>query len=329
MKKYSNFIGIDVSKNTLDIIGIDQEFGVTLKHKTIENTKQSIKKWCDSIPPNAIIAFEDTGIYGYLLIDSFTKLNIDYIKVNSLDVNLSKGISRGKSDKKDALMIAKYLVSNVYQLEKSNRTENEIIKLRVLYTQREKIVNAIKCFNNNLEYEDFLPKNVIKELNKTHDSIIKNLKKNLTKIELQIQLTINAHQKIKTNFDLITSIPGVGKQTATYTLIVTQNFTKFENARKLACYAGVVPFPFQSGTSIKGRNKVSNLADKKLKSLLNMSALSAKKHDTQIKLYFDKKVKEGKNKMLILNNIRNKILHRMFAVVKRQQPYVNTHNFAA
>lgn len=329
MKKYSNFIGIDVSKKTLDIIGINKEFKVTLAHQKIKNTVTEIRDWCKTIPKNTIIAFEDTGVYNYILADIFSKSNIDYVQAPSLDINLSKGISRGKSDKKDALMIAKYLVNNHYKLKLSTSIDNEVLKLRILHTQRDKIIKAIKTFKNNLEYNDFLPNQIIKELNKTHDSIIKNLNKNLAKIDVQIHQIININKRLKANFDLVTSIPGVGIQTATYIIITTHNFTRFENARKLACYAGVVPFPYQSGTSIKGRNKVSSLADKKLKSLLNMSALAAKKYDTQLKLYYDKKVEEGKNKMLVLNNIRNKLLHRIFAVVKRQQPYVNTHNFAA
>ena len=109
---------------------------------------------------------------------------------------------------------------------------------------------------------------------------------------------------------------------------LTKGFTAFDNARKLACYAGVAPFPYQSGTSIKGRTKVNHIADKKLKSLLNMCALNAKKHDYQLKKYFNDKVEKGKNKMLVLNNLRNKLLHRIFAVIKRQMPYVNIHGYA-
>jgi len=136
-------------------------------------------------------------------------------------------------------------------------------------------------------------------------------------------------QQLKNDYTLIQSIPGIGKQTALYLLIVTKGFTAFNNARQLACYAGVAPFPYQSGTSIKGRNKVSHLADKKLKSLLNMCALNAKRWDFEIEKYYNYKVAQGKNKMLVLNNVRNKLLTRVFAVTNRQQPYVNTKKFAA
>ena len=140
---------------------------------------------------------------------------------------------------------------------------------------------------------------------------------------------IKEHAAIEKNFKLITSIPGIGKQTALYLMIVTKNFTAFKEARQVACYAGVAPFPYQSGSSINGRTKVNNLADKKLKSLLNMCALSANKYDVELKEYFERKVNEGKNKMLVLNNIRNKLLARGFAVINRQEPYINLRKYAA
>jgi transposase len=97
----------------------------------------------------------------------------------------------------------------------------------------------------------------------------------------------------------------------------------------LACYAGVAPFPYQSGTSIKGRTKVHPLADKKLKSLLNMCAISAIRHDKEIKTYYERKAAEGKNKMLIINNVKCKLLARVFAVINRKTPFINTFKFAA
>lgn len=124
-------------------------------------------------------------------------------------------------------------------------------------------------------------------------------------------------------------MPGIGPQTAAYLIIVTNAFGSFNNWRQLACYAGVAPFEYSSGSSIKGRTKVNHMADKKLKSLLNMCALNAKRYDGEIKQYFERKVNEGKNKMLVLNNIRCKLLSRIFAIINRNTPYVNLQKFAA
>lgn len=131
---------------------------------------------------------------------------------------------------------------------------------------------------------------------------------------------ISENEQLKQQNELIQSIPGIGPQTALYLIWVTKSFHSFENWRQLACYAGVAPFEYSSGSSIRGRTKVSPLADKKLKSLLNMCVMNAKK-------YYERKVEEGKSKMLVLNNIRCKLLGRVFAVINRGTPYVNTAKF--
>jgi len=333
MKKYELFIGIDVSKLKLDITGIDSDNTIKLKHCIIKNNLVDIRKYFKNAQKehsnSMIVGLEITGIYSLLVASVLFELGIDYSLIPSLEISRSKGISRGKSDKIDALQIAQYLLSHRFKIKLSSMTDNQLVEMKVLYTHREKIVKSIKQYQKEYEYEDFLPKEVQKDLLKSTRSILKNLKTNLLKIEAKLNEIINESEELKRNFNLVTSIPGIGKQTAIYLLIVTKNFTIFKEARQLACYAGIAPFPFQSGSSINGRTKVNNLADKKLKSLLNMCALSANKYDVELKEYFEKKVNEGKNKMLVLNNIRNKLLARVFAVINRQEPYVNLKKYAA
>lgn len=184
-------------------------------------------------------------------------------------------------------------------------------------------------FERTSENINYLPKKVLSDVLKINTSTIKKLKSNLKKIEEKMQELISQSEDLKAKDSLIQSIPGVGPQTSIYLLLVTKGFTVFDNSRQLACYGGVAPFEYSSGTSVRGRTKVSHLADKKLKSLLNMCALNTKTWDHEIKQYYERKVAEGKPKMLILNNIRNKILGRVFAVVNRGTPYVNTQKFAA
>lgn len=129
--------------------------------------------------------------------------------------------------------------------------------------------------------------------------------------------------------ELIQSIPGIGVQTSTYLIIATKGFKAFNNWRKFACYSGIAPFEYTSGSSIKGRTKVNHIADKKMKSLLQMCAMTTIKYDPQIREYYQRKRKEGKNAMLVLNNVRCKLVSRVFAVVQRESPYVNTYKFVS
>jgi transposase len=130
-------------------------------------------------------------------------------------------------------------------------------------------------------------------------------------------------------FELATSVPGVGPQTALYLIALTRCFAAFSSWRKLACYAGIAPFEYSSGSSVRGRTKVSHLANKKLKSLFNMAALSAKKLDPELRLYYERKKAEGKHVMSIMNALRCKVVARVFAAVNRNSPFVNTLKFSA
>lgn len=112
-------------------------------------------------------------------------------------------------------------------------------------------------------------------------------------------------------------------------IVFTEGFTKFDSWRKFASYCGIAPFPKTSGSSIRGRTKVSHLANKKLKSLLSLCAKSSIQYNEERKLYYQKRIDLGKNKMSTINIIRNKILARIFAVINRKSPYVDLMKYAA
>ena len=189
-------------------------------------------------------------------------------------------------------------------------------------------MKSIHLFESSKENIGFTSKEVYKMVNSINLKTLNHLKKSLKELEAKMKEIIKNHTVLNQQFKLIQSVPGVGQQTAIYFLISTKGFNAFDSARKFSCYAGVAPFEYSSGSSIKGRTKVNHLADKKIKSLLQMCALSAIKCDPQLKEYYNKKKEEGKNKMLVLNNIRCKIIGRIFAVINRQTPYINTYKFA-
>ena len=135
--------------------------------------------------------------------------------------------------------------------------------------------------------------------------------------------------KIQTNYNLLISIRGIGFVTAIALIVATENFTRFDDHRKFACYCGIVPFEYQSGTSIKGKKKISRFANKRLKALLSNAACTSIQFNPEMKLYYERRIQEGKSKMSTQNIIRNKIVARVFAVVQRGTPYVDTFRYAA
>lgn len=145
-----------------------------------------------------------------------------------------------------------------------------------------------------------------------------SLSKDIQQLELQIKNTIRNDAYLKELFDLIESVKGIGPVIATEILIVTNEFKDITDPKKLACHAGVVPFEHQSG-KFKGRSKTSNKANKQLKALLHNGAMSAIQHSKEIKDYYIRKTSEGKHEMLVINNVCNKLIHRVFACVHRNR----------
>ncbi|WP_231372780.1 transposase [Aureivirga sp. CE67] len=161
------------------------------------------------------------------------------------------------------------------------------------------------------------------------EKVIREFNKQIEKLEKEMQEIILKNKQLKLNFYLLNSIKGVGEKTAITMLIFTDNFTKFESSRKFASYCGIAPFPHISGSSVRGKNKVSHLANKSIKSILNMCAINAIQYNPEIKAFYERRIKKGKNKMSTINIIRNKLISRMFAIIKRKTPYVDTMKFAA
>ena len=150
---------------------------------------------------------------------------------------------------------------------------------------------------------------------------IERINKEIKEVEKRMMAEIKIDENLQENFTLVSSIKGVALLNTVAILIATQNFTRFENARQFACYAGMAPFGKQSGTSINSRPRVSRLANKKLKVLLTQAAKCAIRHDPNRRHYYERKLAEGKEKWLIINNVRNKIIHRVVAIIRNRQPY--------
>jgi transposase len=335
MKKHSIIVGVDVSKSKLDVSFLSVSNSKLLTHFVVENNKSGINKIVKDIltigfkESDILFCFENTGVYSLPLSFYLCENNLDYWMVPAIEIKRSKGISRGKTDKSDSKDIAFYALTHMHKMQLSSLPESDLIKLKLLYSERMKLVKSLRVFDGTKDTIKFLPKEVVQELKKNNQATIKALKKQLKSIEEEIKKIILSNQTIKQQFDLIQTIPGVGPQTATYLIICTKCFTAFSNWRKLACYAGVAPFEYSSGSSVRARTKVHHLADKQLKSLLNMCALNIKRLDKDVKLYYERKTNEGKNPMLVMNAIRCKIISRVFAVVNRNTPYVDVKKYAA
>jgi len=330
--KIKETIGIDISKNNFDVCIHSNQLT-----KKIENNQVGFKKlvkWVyknnDFKRENILFIFEFTGIYSFQLSQFLTEKNIPFSLIPGLEIKRSLGIARGKDDKKDARKIALYGFRLRDEIKPYIMPSSSILTIKNLFSLRTKLVKDRSAFKSRLKEQKSVfkkKKNLV--LFDVQDEMIDYLTKKIEAVQKEIDLIINKDIQLKETYDLIISIQSVGKQTATAMIIFTANFTKFGTSRKFASYCGIAPFPHQSGTSIRGKTKVNHLANKQLKSLLDMCAMNAIRNNPEMKNYYEKRVEEGKNKLSTINVIRNKLLARIFAVVNRKTPYVNTMRYAA
>lgn len=334
MKDYALTIGVDVSKAKLDACIIAEASARDAIHLVVPNTPKGmaaiLSRVADTGVEKDLILFclEHTGVYSTPLAIFLEQQGVDYWMVPAIEIKKSKGICRGKTDKNDAKDIAVYAIVKRHKLQLSTTPEAAVTELRCLLSEREKIVKAIALFHSSEETDEFLPRKVTRSSISINKKTLVMLGKRLKEIDTTIANLVKSHPVFSRQYALACSVPGVGPQTALNLIAYTQCFTTFATWRKLACYAGIAPFEHESGT-IKGKTQVHQLANRKLKALFTMAALSAKRYDPEIRMYYQRKKAEGKHPMSIMNAIKCKVISRVFAAIHRDSPFVDTLKFAA
>lgn len=323
MKKL--IIGIDISAETLDIC---LKTSTESSFEVVENEISAIKKFFSRFKKydEVVVAMENTGRYNWNLYEVLEKFNYKVFVINPLHLKKSMGLIRGKNDKIDAERIAHFADRNEQDLTVWQPSSNAMKKLKVLLTERKSKVKLKSILlQQKKNYKCVKAIGMDKMLLKINEKETALLNEHIKFLEQKMEEVIKSDEELKTKSDLMQSIPGVGKVLTWNVLAKTDDFQMIDTPRKLACYSGVVPFDHQSGTSLRYRPKVSPFADKTLKSILHLGAMSVVKLDNDLSKYYHRKVNEGKNKMLVLNNLRNKMIHLIFAVIKSGKKYENNH----
>lgn len=332
--KYNFHIGVDVSKTKLDFAVVDRLLVKLIKHFVIPNTKEGILDLLETLTESGItngevlVCLENTGVYSRHLCSVLANEKIDHWIADGLEIKLSKGIVRTKNDRVDALEIAMYSIRNIDKLKLYSAPHTEIIKLKLLFAEREKATKALLLFKSTNENLLFFSEDTFRTVASLNLKIVNEIKAHCKSVESHMLEIVNRNELLDKQYKLITSVTGIGKITALYFIITTNAFNYFANWRKYACYAGVAPFEYRSGTSVLKNPKVHKFGNKKMKAMLRMCAMTAITRDAQIKVYYKKKMSEGKHSRLVLNNIKCKLIARVFAVVKRKTLFVNIHGFA-
>lgn len=316
MTNIANYVGVDVSKKTLDI-AIPKEDGA-YQHKKISNTKEGFKSLVRYLPPQCCCVMEATSSY-YMPFAYFLHcLNISVSIVNPLTVNhfCKMRMSRTKTDKKDATMIAEYGRNERPRLWQPK--EAHLLELQQFEALLQKITEHKTSHTNQLEAFEHTGL-MSKAVSKTIKAQVDFCEKQIEKIESRMAAIIEKHHaELVQN---LLSIPGLGKRTAMMLVVVTDAFTKFHHSKELVSYIGLCPRLYESGTSIKGKSRICKMGMAKLRRLLYLCSMRAIQCNQQCKTMFERLKERGKNGKLAVVAIANKLIRQAFAVGKKNVPY--------
>lgn len=315
-------VGCDISKEKLDFYCWQTE-----EYFVLSNSAQGLEKlssWLNQHEfdhDSVCLIFEHTGRYGKNLSDYCKRNAIAFFQIPALEIKKSLGITRGKNDRIDARRICQYFIEKGYKLKPSKPVTSSIERLsllkahRALYVKhRAAILSSQKDLKHTLNLSD--DDSIVQQNIQT----LKVLSETIRQIENEIQLIICQDQELKMNFNLLNSIVGIGPVIALHTILATGNFEKFNDWRKFASYCGCAPFENSSGKFV-GKSKTSPLANKFIKAHLTSGARSAVQFDPGLKAYYEKKIQEGKKDKCVINVIRCKLIARMFAIIRRKEPF--------
>jgi transposase len=323
-KLLKNFVGIDISKAFFDVALVKAANPSHVIHHQFSQTLAGYKEmsaWLkrNEVPDNeeTLFCMEYTGLYNTGIVNYLVKQKALLWVEMPLRIKKAGGFERGSDDKAASVKIAYYALRFQDQKQLWKPLDSNLAKIKNLIAQRDRIINCITQLSVPInELKSCGAADQAKTMEKMQAPAIKSLQNSQEAIEFEIAKLVQTDESIYKKVEQVQSVTGIGKVTAVSLLVYTKAFTSFNNAKELACYCGVVPFAKSSGSSIRFKPSVSPYANKKLKKLLHMCALSAIKNDAEIKAYFERKVAEGKNKMSVINAVRNKLIHRVFALVR-------------
>ena len=325
--QFSHYIGVDISKNTLDAAIYASEMKKSdTKHLT--NDAAGLKEliaWAKEKgvkPKKMVICAEHTGVYGNNLQLFCEKKGYALCLESPLQIKRSMGLVRGKDDQIDAIRIAQYAYDHREKLVLYHRPSGSIITLSNLLRERRLYVRqkaTLTATQSELgQFETSQSRN-------RREALIDKLASMVKAIEKQMLEIIAGDPDLKKNYDLISTVVGIGPITAIDTLVYTNNFQNFSTPRQYASFIGVAPFDHTSGTSVNGRTRVSQFCRKQQKTSITMAARSAIINDPWMRNYYHRKMKEkGEQRNqhgVVLNAVKFKLILRMFSVVKSGTAY--------
>jgi transposase len=305
-------LGIDISKSKFHVCLLHPN-GKT-RPKVFANTAeghQQLLNWLCQLDVHKIHAcMEATGSYGLALARFLhaAQQTVSVVNPGRIKGFAQSEMMRTKTDKVDAAVIARFC--RALQPEVWSPPAPEVEHLQALMRRLEALMQ-MKCQEQNRL--ESLPADTVKASIEAH---LHYLDTDITKTKQLIADHFDQHPGLKSKQALLTSIPGIGEQTAAVILAEIGAIEAFSSARQLAAYCGLTPREKLSGTSVRGRPCLSRMGNARLRKALFFPAITATQHNPCLQALWQRLLERGKPKMAIIGAVMRKLLHLVYGVLK-------------
>ncbi|MDF7810579.1 IS110 family transposase [Hymenobacter sp. YC55] len=308
-------VGIDVSKASLAICSLCQE---QVQHLEVSNSKAGFQQVVKACGAHCLFVMEATGTYYLSLAYYLHEQGGQVAVLNPLVIKrfIQMHLSKSKSDRKDAQWLLRYGQQQAVKIWQPD--EQVLVECRQLEQLNEQLLKQKTMISNSLEalqQQPVISKAALKRL----QQILKALTKQVQEVEAELLALLE--QRFHTEMTLLCSIPGIGRKTAGMLLLFAGGFTRLDNYRQLIAMAGLSPREHTSGTSIRGKVRITKMGGGLIRGKLFMCSFSAKKTNAACKAIYERLVAKGKNGKVALIAVCNKLLKQAFAIVKSGVPY--------
>jgi transposase len=312
-------LGLDISKDSFHVeLSINQK----LRHRRFTNRKEGFAELCAWLIKHKAslvhACLEATGPYSEALALYLHQQGHTVSVVNPAQIKAfgQSELLRNKDDRPDAGLIRRFCEKQ--QPAAWTPAPPQLRELQALTRHLENLLETRQQQINRLEVTN--AKQVAKSLRK----LVTQLDAEIKRTERQINDHVDRHPELKQQCQLLESIPGIGKRTATRLLAEIEDFSHYKSARQVAAYAGLTPRNNRSGTS-RGQTRLSKTGNARVRKALFLPAMVAKRHNPVVRGFCQRLARHGKNKMQLVGAAMRKLIHIAFGVLKSGKAFDPEH----
>ena len=327
------YVGIDISKEKCNLcyrrgLEIVREEECLNEIKALKKAIKAALKADEAGDEEVLICAEYTGRYIYPLTVACQELDLFLWLDDPTRIKNSMGLTRGKNDVIDAARIAEYAFRYSDKAVRYSIPDAALVSMKNLLSDREFLLIDKKRYQAQLsDQKRYMDPIDFKHKSTRWKKVIRSIEEQIASIDAEIDALIAADPVLSRQKELLVSIDGIGDRIAINMIAITGGFTRFQNARQFCSFAGLTPYRYDSGTSVRSKAKISKRSNQTMKALLHLSAVTVatRMKEGEYRDYYERKLKEGKHVMCVMNVLRAKLVHRMFSVIKRDTEYTKQY----